>query len=209
MSFAHALNGCSMVFIAQWPPPGLYLSEFGYLNQPRFVTREDGSQRRDPPRAWHTEWERRNWLYGPGGAEGALDQAERAGANWMLLYQAIEDGPTSLAQPSHDYGLFALAAPAGDSPDDGLVLGPDIHGIRDYNKNTTPADPYNYDASTRRRAYCVIRRWALEKDYFDPAAPDIDPTVPATAERANRRNGCPTPDTGRDEAEYQRANPGP
>jgi hypothetical protein len=170
--------------------PGLYLSEFGYLNQPR---------RLGDTRDWHTELERSNWLYGSDAldVDGALNLAQESHAKWMLLYHAIEAPPDrDTGDPTHDYGLFSLARPPAGQPNGDLELGPDIHGTRRYGKGGP--DPSGFGTHQRRRAYCAIRRWAIGNDYFDP-------TVGDSYVDGDRMNACPSPLRGEDKAENDRA----
>jgi hypothetical protein len=175
--------------------PGLYLTEFGYRNQPtprekKGVLEEDWVLRK--PRGngnWHTEVRRSQWF---AGRKGALPKASASEANWMLLYHAIERPPKPLSHPevngnplkgaAFEYGLFALE-PARDS-NGNPIPGSDITLDRPYGKNSD-RKPRSFRKSQERLSYCLIRRWALRKGYFDPAA------SMQWLGGANRKNRCP------------------
>jgi hypothetical protein len=159
--------------------PGLYLTEFGYQNQPAKLSDLGPHISKLRNRYWHTERTRLNWFVGTPEHKGALDLAAASQAQWMILYNALEaTPPPPPAGPIHDYGLFGLY--------DATKPGDDIAGVRPYGKDKENA-PTGFRTPQRRLAYCGIRGWAIQHSYFDPSADD-----PATPEVDDRRNRCPT-----------------
>ena len=171
--------------------PGLYLTEFGYQNQPMRENWDNRHAKRN--RYWHTEQVRANWFTQ---ADGALDLAAKNKAKWMLIYHAIENPPDVLPVPDprakskNDYGLFTIRDSAIEqslNPDDPgappYTPGDEVTGRRPYGKDNE-RQPDTYGAPQQRLLYCAIRRWAIGHGYFDPA-------VPVPGRNYNRMNACP------------------
>ncbi len=177
---------------------GLYLTEFGYHNQP--TDKKDDDRRTSPKRNryWHTEQTRANWFAGTKSYDGALDNAVRSTAKWMVLYHALEDPPEQCvpggrplppeqtcdppAPGENEYGLFDLPRPTWP----GWTPGDDIVGVRQYGKDHEWR-PTTFGRRSPRKAYCAIRRWVIEAEYFGDTFP------------AELRNRCPAPAYAHDE----------
>lgn len=165
------------------PRPGLYLTEFGYHNQP---TTDQWKGRRNGN--WHTERIRRDWFVGTAEYDGALNLAEDAGAKWVVLYHAVEHRPEPfravdpLGGYKDEYGLFDLAR--GNA-------GEDIKGDRPYGKDLEQK-PQDFRIPAERFAYCGIRRWAILRKYFGPG------TVGAGKFPLRYMNACRRPKWARD-----------
>ena len=136
--------------------PGLYLTEFGYKNQPNLAY----NPRRDRANLyWHTEKSRARWLGGWRGAEGrfhrgALGLAAQVAAKRFTLWDAVEIPPPSTGNKGDvDAGLF------------GLLNNGEITGERSYGKDDEKR-PSTFRRPQQRAAYCAVRRWAISHDYF-------------------------------------------
>jgi hypothetical protein len=143
--------------------PGLLITEFGFLNQPRNACDLDGDlpdgcpKPRTGPRKrnnyWHTEAGREK-LY-----ETALSLARKGHVAWFVFYQVAERTPQDLRRDptkrAKEEGMF-------DEPG---LFHPDgtVRDVRHYGKNE--ADLTRYDHDQDRRAYCSIWRWAKRNGY--------------------------------------------
>jgi hypothetical protein len=139
----------------------LYLTEFGYHNRPESKGMKNV--------CWHTESIRASWLNGirkNGKRGGALDNALRSQARWMLYYHSVEVTPAE-RDFNWDTGLIGLVP--DENPGDASVhVNDDIVGNSNYGKTKERGGKYVRPPtvfSTRRRAYCAIRQWARTKHY--------------------------------------------
>jgi hypothetical protein len=170
--------------------PGLYLTEFGYLNAPRhFYTTKDVEPHTQEALIeknlyWHTENTIADWYLGNLGTSlGALDRAQEAGAKWMLLYNPVEFPPeprpvggdnTKRAKNAWETGLFGFAS---DSTSDV----PKVTGARPWGKKGEKKPDYRiYLYPQQRRAFCAIRQWSIDRKIIDPvASPSLKDECPA------------------------------
>ena len=146
--------------------PALYMTEFGYFNQPHPTrTEEEEKPLNTIPsllrwQAWHSERTRAAWL------PQAYAFARDNGARLMLYWQLDETGRIDKvgARP-FDTGL--LSNPASDT----LRATLRAHGTRDYGKEHGVPDaertwgPRGTQTSQDRRAYCALRGWAASAGY--------------------------------------------
>lgn len=146
--------------------PPLYLTEFGYRSKP--YSPGKGSEA-DPNSKkntrWHTEATRAAWLRGvrrDGVRRGALDNAVRARASWLLYYQASEHAPTEAGDRyGWETGIIGFKPPSTKPPND------DIRGYRGWGKWPEWRGKYfqNRPGQFPRQAYCAIREWARTMRY--------------------------------------------
>jgi hypothetical protein len=169
--------------------PGLYMTEFGYRNQPTgkdidpvppHETSKRTKARRRRNKFWHTEQTRANWFLGNSHFKGVLDLARDSDARWMMLWNPVEvppyfDTKKNRIQPVFEFGMIGLRS-SFPGP------GEDITGERPYGK-LRENRPAGFQHHQDRKLYCAIRKWVLKHDYFDPT--DIDPVT-----NENRKNKC-------------------
>jgi hypothetical protein len=154
--------------------PGMYLTEFGYRNQPtgkdigpipNHESAKHRAARKRRNRFWHTEATRASWFVGNSHFKGALDLAHDADAKWMLLYNAVEAPPyfdKGSFHPLNEFGIFGRRS-TYPGP------GEDITGERPYGK-LSENQPRGFLHHQKRRLYCAVRKWVLfTHHYFDAA----------------------------------------
>jgi hypothetical protein len=149
--------------------PPLYLTEFGYRWKPLKKAELYGKRNA----FWHTEWTRSAWFAGvrarDGSRLGALDNAERGRAKWLLLYQPSElpideaNDPQGGNLYEWDTGILGLKPGAGEASSN------DIVGSRLGGKKPEKHGQYAQRTRFWRRTYCEIARWARIRYYPNAA----------------------------------------
>jgi hypothetical protein len=122
--------------------PGLYITEFGYLNVP--LSAHTGTRTRN----FWSEPARKSFL------PQALDRAARASVRMFLFWQ-LNEAYTTAASVAAD-----LSSPRGLQFDTGM-LSNDVNLVpdqtRQYGKGALP----NYANPQTREAFCAVRTWAI------------------------------------------------
>lgn len=162
--------------------PALYMTEFGYFNQPHPTRKEDEPLARRPSlerwQAWHSERTRAEWL------PEAYAFARENDARLMLQWQLDETGRVdALGALPFDTGL--LSNPATDT----LRITLRAHGTRDYGKEHGVPDAERTwgqrgtQTAQERGAYCALRGWAASAGYAPlTITPAQDAANPANLE---------------------------
>lgn len=137
--------------------PSLFLTEFGYWNQPR--TGRPSPIKRPPSReaflTWHSESEKAAWL------PSALSVAERNKAKTFVFWLLVEGDKDGVRQ---DFDTGVLGGPAADLTKASF----DVDGARPFSKpdllqNPSNKPTYRYiEPGAKRTAYCAIQKWAID-----------------------------------------------
>jgi len=150
--------------------PALYMTEFGYFNQPH-PTRMASEPFNEKPslerwQAWHSERTRAEWL--PEAYAFARDNDARLMLHWQLDETGRVD---ALGALPFDTGLLSNPADGDDTGGDTqLRVTLRAHGKRGYGKeHGVPDDERSWQRGTQtsqaRSAYCALRGWAASAGY--------------------------------------------
>jgi VCBS repeat protein len=142
--------------------PPLFLTEFGYLNQPK----------NGKPETYQDEHTRKAWFRGTAKDQGALDIALRSKvkAKWLIVYHGVErpPNPQTGAVAPWDSGLISpptTCTNANDPSTCSYASGTaDITGYRQYGKRRDGRFGFSTNPNVfkmKREAYCGIQTWAV------------------------------------------------